>query len=482
MESDEAVAMDTEEPELSFGGEGSIDTEVIGETDIDEAPLYVDDVDGDNELVDDEFEGIGGEERFDSPTDTADDPKGPADPEDDRVVSESEVQTSIARRFLSTGQELTIDLDQFRTAFSIGAPVTAIQAPAGTDGWLGDQINQMSSQANAGLEQLRQHHEQELQSLYVGLMSQHIERVSQDIKTMFTPLEASAKAAHEARRAEVASRVERLRDELDTAFRQGMEAESERAAAEAASRYRAHNTKRHNRDLLEARNSVERGVEAEYEHDQRRLEAARAAAMQQGLEFGQTRVDEVVRDEQTAHLAAEQQLMQEWNTSILKVIDEHRKDDIARVNVLAEQQARDNAIATLQAEQAEALRALKDQHTQRIALMEDSLSRSRQDAADRISFRETQWQDVLDTEKSRAEAESASARSLREQMAQMEVSFQRRYDARVEELEADKHRQIDEMQQVSTAQHRMIRALTVLVVVLTLVMLLAAGFIIRLQF
>lgn len=470
-----------DEPAPSFGEDEAPgfedDSAFEDDSSFDEAPAFGEDEDED---VDDEAAGYGVEDTDEDPQ-SDDGSDGEPSHGDDRVVTAAEVSSGIARRFLSGGNDLTIDLDEFHTMFSTGAPVAQIEAPAGTQGWLGDQLAQMTRQANAGLVQLRQRHEMELQTLYVSLMSQNIDEVSREISNRFDPMEKSVKADHEERRAEIGPRVDALREELNASFAERMKAESERAAAEAASRFRANNSRRLDRDLVEAATSVERSVEAEYEHERQQLAQARRTAVQQHLELGQTRLVEVVREQQSVYLAAERTLMEEWNTQILNVLDDYRKDDIARVKVLGEQQSRDDTVAALRSEQAQALASLQAQHAERIAQLEDSLARSRQEAVDRMASRDAEWGYSLERQRDRADEEAASAGNLREQLARSEAAFQQRYDARVAELEADRQAAVEEMDRTSMIHGRVIRLLVVLVSVLMLAMIGITALFIRSQ-
>jgi len=444
---------DYEEPELSFDGEGFDESESEGPgPDFDQD--YTEVVETYDEALDDE-EGDESEGLEAAVT-----------------VAEPAVRGTIVRRFLTDGVEMDVDLEQFHTTFSIGAPSVQIETPA-ADGWLGEQVTQLSRQANAGLVQL---HEQELQSLYVDLMSRHIEQVSSEVAGLFKPLDAAAKAAHEARKAAADEQVIDLQKTLQKAFDDQAQGEADRAAQDAAARFRSRNKNRHERDLLEARVTVERANEAAWEHDQQQLLSARQQAAKQRLEIGRTRVNDLIRAEQTAHLAAEQQLMETWNAEILRIVDTHRKDDIARIAVLAEQQSRQDAVAILQAEQAQALNTLQAQHDDRVARMEENLSRSRQEAVDQMAVRDAEWKHSLEMEKAKTAAEAARSKDLAEQINQMDVSFRQRYDARVLELEADKRSYANELERASVIQSRSNRILTVLVVVLSLSTL-VAGFI-----
>ncbi|MEE2522879.1 hypothetical protein [Pseudarthrobacter sp. J47] len=448
------------------GDEPVFDDEAVGFGYEDAAPVAVEPEPG--------FDGTAGFEEFDEESGpvTADDMTyAPAEEEAVLLENQEQVREVIARRFLSEDLDLDVRLDEFNATFAIGAPVVQIEVPQGATEWLGDQVAQLNRQANADLAQLRWAHEDELRTLYVNLMSAHVEQVIRDVATdregsRYKALKDGTEAAHRERESEKEQRIRTRKAEIVQDYEAQAKKLAEQAALQAEIQYKERNRSRMEREQADAVAEIERVLENSYSHDRQEILRVRRSDAALKMQVGTTRIFEVLAEKQKAYLEAEEQRLGQWKAEIQRIVDDNRKADIAQAEALAEHQRTTDEIGVLRREQEALLESIRNEHGDRIRRMEDELDRNRKDAITQMQARETEWQHSLSLEKEKTDSATQRNTDLLQQMEVVEDSVKRRYEARLEEMAADKESYASELARASEIQSRYNKMLIALIVAL----------------
>ncbi|NUR91348.1 MAG: hypothetical protein HOY71_45370 [Nonomuraea sp.] len=448
------------------GDEPVFDDEAVDFGDEDAAPVAVEPEPG--------FDGTAGFEEFDEESGpvTADDTAyAPAEEEAVLLENQEQVREVIARRFLSEDLDLDVRLDEFNATFAIGAPVVQIEVPQGATEWLGDQVAQLNRQANADLAQLRWAHEDELRTLYVNLMSAHVEQVIRDVATdregsRYKALKDGTEAAHRERESEKEQRIRTRKAEIVQDYEAQAKKLAEQAALQAEIQYKERNRSRMEREQADAVAEIERVLENSYSHDRQEILRVRRSDAALKMQVGTTRIFEVLAEKQKAYLEAEEQRLGQWKAEIQRIVDDNRKADIAQAEALAEHQRTTDEIGVLRRELEALLESIRNEHADRIRRMEDELDRNRKDAITQMQARETEWQHSLSLEKEKTDSATQRNTDLLQQMEVVEDSVKRRYEARLEEMAADKESYASELARASEIQSRYNKMLIALIVAL----------------
>lgn len=391
----------------------------------------------------------------------------------DEVVDEQRVRAAIARRFLGDDLGLEIGLEEFNAIFDLAAPGAQIEVPEGLTGWLGDQVAQAVRQANAALAHRREVHRQELRSLYVKLMSQHLEWVASAVSTSRegSTYEELSRTVESERAAALASSTDRVReahDKIRADFETEVAAVAERAARHAEGVFRDKQRGRMERELLEAGANLARLDEEAHERAEARIHELRRRDARAKVDIGQSRVLAVIRDEQAKQLAAEEELLGRWSQDILGIVEENRKADISRAQALAEDLERKNTISALEAEHAQALSMLEAAHADRVGQMEERLEASRREASVQAEALTAEWRARVDMETAKAEAEITRSGHLINELNSLKADSETRLQRREAELQADKESYAAELERAGQLQSRSNKIMTVLIIAMAL--------------
>ncbi|MFF1880288.1 hypothetical protein ACFVVC_02300 [Pseudarthrobacter sp. NPDC058196] len=448
------------------GDEPVFDDEVADFGDEDAAPVAVEPEPG--------FDGTAGFDELDEgfgPAAADAEVHAPATEDGVLLENQEQVREVIARRFLSEDLDLDVRLDEFNATFAIGAPVVQIDVPQGATEWLGDQVAQLNRQANADLAQLRWAHEDELRTLYVNLMSAHVEQVIRDVATdregsRYKALKDGTEAAHRERESEKDQRIRTRKAQIVQDYEAQAKKLAEQAALQAEIQYKERNRSRMERERADAVAEIERVLENAYSHDRQEILRVRRSDAALKMQVGTTRIFEVLAEKQKAYLEAEEQRLGQWKIEIQRIVDDNRKADIAQAEALAEHQRTTDEIGVVRREQEALLESIRNEHADRIRRMEDELDRNRKDAITQMQAREAEWQHSLSLEKEKTDSATQRNTDLLQQMEVVEDSVKRRYEARLEEMAADKESYASELARASEIQSRYNKMLIALIVAL----------------
>lgn len=490
--------VETDEPELIDEGDDLFADDFFDEDPAEETPDFDDEspefLPEDDDIDDDDVpefdEGVETKETKNEP-----DPEPLEDETDhfvdtdsghdeDPEINQDQVRASIARRFLSEDLDLDISLDEFFTNFNIGTPVVQIDVPQpqGVSSWLSDQIGQVTRQANAELRRLHEAGEAEMQSEYVNLMSLHAERIIEEVATdqpgsIYTRLTDEAEETHQQRLAQRDEETARRKSEIEEEFEDNAKRAGVQAANLAEEQYRGRHRSRMQRDQLEAAASIESRVENEHSADRQKILDLRRKDANSKMFVGQSRIFKVMAERQAENLAAERKLLESWSEKINALIDDFRKDDISRAETLAEEQARSTEVADLKQDHEQTLQKLRMEQEERTQWAETEVARAQKEAAEKMRAREEEWSHVLGQEKQKTEAASRRATDLLEQMRNQGETFKDQYDARLNELKADREAYIQDLKRSHDLQSRSTKLMITLMIMIS-VLTLFAGFIV----
>lgn len=405
------------------------------------------------------------------------------------AADQTQVRSTLARRFLSEDLDLQVKLDEFLTTFDVGALSVRIDVPKDSSSWLGDQIAQLTRQANAQLQKLHTDNEKELQAEFVGLMGLHAEQVIHEVAvdregSIYKKLMTGAKDEH---RGDLDSKEERIRlaqSEIAVSFEATIKQIGQQAATQAEVQYRERNKARIQREQIDAAAALEADIQNRYDGSKREIRDLRRKDADRKMAIGTTRIFEVLSERQQEHLKGQRELMVELTQEIQRVIDENRTNDLSRTEALQREQATFDRVAALQAEHATVIDRVKLEAEDRLRRTESEFDAARQLAITEAAARDQDWQHKLDLANTEKNAQGETVRSLLRQLDDTEKSFEARTNSRIATLTADRddmHAQLklaNEMQKRSDqTTHRNNRLLPFFIGTAGLVTI-AAGFIV----
>lgn len=399
-----------------------------------------------------------------APTESA-----PESPRVTGLADQEQVRDQIARRFMSEDLNLEVRLDEFDATFAIGAPVVQIQVPEGASEWLGDQVAQLSRQANADVAQLHFAHEDELRARYVSLMGSHIEDTLQAVSTdregsRYKMLKDSIEADRKQKREDQDQVSEDRRREIEQDYEAQAQRVGEQARQHAELQFRERNRSRMEREQNDALAGIERSLEDDYTQSLQGVLKLRAQDASTHMQRGTTQIFEVIAEMQREFLDEEQTRLAEWNERIQEVVNENRQADIARADALAEKQRTTDEIGALRKEHETLVNSMRTEQQDRLRRAEEELERQRKDALQASQARDAEWQHRLDLEKTNSESHASKVTELLGQIDEQEDTLRRHFENQIAALRDQRDASNFELKNAneSQAQHNKLMLLVAL--------------------
>lgn len=427
-EFDDAPADDDFEPEDSEYEE----TEVPFVSDEDEALHDDDDEEYDGSIENDE-EDVEQEDDTDSDAE----PEVEQEPEDEELTPEVEdkFDETIIRRFFSDELGLEVSTEAFDSQFLHGNPYIPFDENR-TEGWLNNQLNEMSRDANIDMKRLHEANLFELRSKFYNLLSLHAEHIQKDFdindtNTEFGQIMRDMDLSYQEALQNVDAKVAEKTDELKRAYNEAKEAFVADARAAAEKQYRERHGRQHEADINAIPAAIKAEIEASRESGKREFMKDRKAKAARQMDLGVSLILQDISREYQKRLADESALCHEWRERINTFLDNNRKDDIARTKALAEELAQQEKADKVLAEYTEKLRAKDAEFEAHTRMLEQEVANDKKDMQKQIAEYKAECAAKVEDVKKQKDEVQAKLDELMEQYTQIDERKGREYEARL---------------------------------------------------
>ncbi len=255
--------------------------------------------------------------------------------------TETGTQGFISRKFYSDELGLEISEEPFNIQFVEGNELVLFNEVRG-DGWLAGYISEMSKDANSVLQNNHLRNIHKMKERYLRLMNIICEKIQRELdiydeNTYYGNILALMKEEHAKELENLDKTVAEKRDELERIWNKQIEDEGNRAAENAKHMYRIQNGQQHEREVRDVEANLRDASEIDYRNQVQHIMDKRRAEALSRLDMGITSVLKEVSDMYRTVLDDENKDYMTYYNSIMDFLDENRKDEVARIEVLSEQ-------------------------------------------------------------------------------------------------------------------------------------------------
>lgn len=399
--------------------------------------------DEDEESYGDEDEDDGSVEKDEPESEQEDaqeseaEPEVEQEPEDEELTPEVEdkFDETIIRRFFSDELGLEVSTEAFDSQFLHGNPYIPFDENR-TEGWLNNQLNEMSRDANIDMKRLHEANLFELRSKFYNLLSLHAEHIQKDFditnpETEFGQLMSEMDMSYAQALDGVEAKVAEKTDELKRAYNEAKEAFVADARAAAEKQYRERHGRQHEADVNAIPAAIKSEIEASRESGKREFMKDRKAKAARQMDLGVSLILQDISREYQKRLADESALCHEWRERINTFLDNNRKDDIARTKALAEELAQQEKADKVLAEYTEKLRAKDAEFEAHTRMLEQEVANDKKDMQKQIAEYKAECASKVEDVKKQKDDVQAKLDELMEQYAQIDERKGREYEARL---------------------------------------------------
>ena len=353
-------------------------------------------------------------------------------------IPDAMVKEAIIRKFYSDDLGLEVSTEPFDSQFLHTNDYIPFDENRG-EGWLNEYLNQMSKEANTEMRRLHQDNLFKMRERYFKLISEHCEQIYKDLDIMngnnnygkiYTQL--LQYKVDEGNKLE--SRTQERKNELNQAWEQKLNQEAEEGARAAKKQYYDRYHRQHEEELYNVQLNLADEIEANFQqevramHDERRREAAKR------LDYG---INETLAEISTMYskvLKSEHAHYQKLRDNMAAFLDNHRKDEVARTEALAEELRQSQKADAIMTEYAEKMKEMSAEFDAKRVALQSDIEVMERNTAQKIKEKEEEHDNRMAEMQRRNDDLQGQVDKLLQQFATLDEIKNKEYASRINEL------------------------------------------------
>lgn len=465
------------EDEAPFGDDETSYEEVIDEEDGDfEMDETEDDLEDDEVLPD----MVISESEEDSSDDSSE-PDEPSEPDNgandeevetpDVEISKEEYKEAIARVFYPNDLNLTTPPDLYDANFSAESGFALFDENR-NEGWLNGYLNEISKAANEEINSIHNSCIVETKTLLSNLLSIHAEKVRAQMSDI-DPESKYGKAKNlleenfSKENGEAIRKVAEKREELNKNFEQSVKDAGESARVNAETAHRNRFTRQLQSDLQKVEIDVMSEIDGEREKALRDLNIKRKEEASKLFDAGVSEILSRVSEVYAGYMDKEKEVFDRRQSEIKDFLESHKSDDIARIKVLAEEQAQANKAELLAKEHEATVKAQREEFEASTDRLKADLEETRKKYDLEIEEMRKKYDERLADEYLKNDKLQDTVKAMADKYGELDDKKDEAYKNRIESLKNENEALIDQNRHMQ-AVHKKAGIITVAFVIITI--------------
>lgn len=405
-----------------------------------------------------------------------------AEPEEEPLdeVPADDVWATIQRKFYSDDLGLEVSTEPFDAQFLHGNPYIEFNENRG-DGWLNNQLNQMSHNANIEMSRMHTENINNARRVFFNLLSKYCDNITQELdsskeNTHFGAILKQLKLQKAAQMDELDELVSRKRDALKDKWEKTLDQVGEDAKVAAQSQYRERHGRQHEQDMMNVEFDMRDEIEHQYNESVKKLNDDRRREASKRLDFGiNTALGLVLQSYQKA-LDKEHARYDDIRVAMEKFIDDNRKNDIAYAETMAEQQKQTQAADKVRAEMTTKIETLTSEYESNKLRLSSEIESLRRESDERLRAKDADCESKINDVKAQNDALQAKLDDMIQKYADLDAQKNAEYKSRITELTNECQAMTDKCDHIEKSYRRANHAY-IGVAIVALVAVASVGFI-----
>lgn len=428
--------------------------DTVSETDVSDDDTYSDDYD---------------DVPYEEPAvDTTDGDTYDSDVNSDNDITEEQMQEAVVRRFYSDDLGLEVTTAPFDVQFMQDDSLILFDEnrdASGPNGWVVEQLNQMSKDANNELMRLHQQNLLAMRTQFFHLISLHCEKIQKDldvtdVDTQYGQMAMNLRRQKTDAMGSIGSLVMSRKQDLISEFEKNVQKVGEDAAHAAMRQYRERYGRIHEGQLAAIESDVKEQIETEYQSAVRDMNDARRVEASKLLDYGITETLRVVSDKYMALLDEEQAVYTQYRSEMQTFLDSQRGHGLEQnnVNVEADNRLHLQMVESMRMEHQMKLQQITSEYETKMVTLRAEIEQMR--AANDITVRQKDAD--CDSRVKLAQAETERIRTQYERLLtryeelgdKKDQEYSRKYAEQISELKEERKTAQAELKQANDSRKR----------------------------
>lgn len=361
------------------------------------------------------------------------------DIEEEESVPEELVHKAMMRKFYSDDLGIEVTTEPFDVQFLNNNTYFGFNEDRG-EGWLNEQLSQLSKEMNLDLQKQHQENLFELREFYFQAVSEHAESIQKSLDISNTDTEFGQKyqnllsqKAHAA--SDIDSEVVKRRTALEKEWNMKLQQAGEDAARAAQQQYRERYGRQHEDDLFRLENGVRDDIEHDFADAVRELQTHRREDASRRMDYGITAILKEVAELYKQKVVEERERYDACQEHLLTYLDENRKDEVVRIQVLQEELAQKEKADLVMHEMTEKMNAMTSEFEAKRASLQSDIDKMRSRHEQVLKTKDEDWKAKLDDANFRNKELQDRIDKIMAMYADLDKTKKMEYEGRVNELQ-----------------------------------------------
>lgn len=345
---------------------------------------------------------------------------------------------ALVRRFYSDELGLEISTEPFDVQFMNDNPPLQFDENR-PNGWLNEQLNEMSRRANLEMHRVHQENIFTLRERYFRLLALACDRIRkdldiQDMNNQYGQIMSSLREEFEDAKDNMQTQVNRKKVELEQQWKAKLQQVGMDAARAAQHQYRERYQKQHEEEIYNIENVVRAGIEADFHDSVHQLYDRRRDEAYVQLDINITEILSELSDQYVSSLAEEREYYRELRAEMDAFLEENRKADIVHTQTLAEELKQTERADQVLAEQTAKIRAMSEEHKQKRQDLLDEIAKIRSDNQAEIETLNREHEFRMGQMRSEIETLQGRLNEMMDKYANIDAQKTQEFESRMSEL------------------------------------------------
>lgn len=349
-------------------------------------------------------------------------------------IPEEVVKEAIVRKFYSDDLGLEVSTEPFDSQFLHENGYIPFNENRG-EGWLNQYVGQMAKDANTEMRRLHQDNIYRMREYYFKLMAMHCEEIYKELDvsdntTVYGQMYAHAVQIKAQNEEQIPEMVSQQKQDLEDKWNEKLQQVAEEASRAAQQQYRERYGRQHDEDLYHVELNLRDEVESIYQNSLREVHAKRRQEAAKRLDLC---INETLMEISKMYLElldGEKVRYQELQTGMSRFIDEHRKDDVARMQTLDEELKQSEKATQVMAEYQEKIHTMTKEFDAKRMALESDIQALKHNNEEALRTKDMHMEDL----QKRNKELQAQVNELLERITTVDEIKKQEYNSRINEL------------------------------------------------
>lgn len=392
------------------------------------------------------------------------------DEDDMEEVSAEDIQEKVRSIYFSEDLTFEIDADSvFDAKFNTGSPIL-FEVDRESDGFMNNVLNEQCQLANQALITIHNQHIAELRRLFNTEVDNVASVISKDFD-LHNPDTAFGQQYQQLMRAKgealnnLDNKVLSKEQEITTEYNKQREQYGDNAKTSAMSTFDERYGEQHRAEIANVKMKMQTDIEADFERVKKDLVGERNTQAINAFNLGIIEVGKRLQEKANEFAQQEEEMRRDYSTTLSNIVDDNRKEEIARTHALEEEQKRRDVVAELTNKHAAEIKKLNAVNDSNKQTFDSAVETLRKQFDGTTAAQEKAFETERGKLNSEIEDKQKQINNLVDALGKQGGEIREEYQSKINEMRQDKEATQDQLNVVVSEQKRSNKFATVAAII-----------------